>query len=126
MEERKTAAIVLSIIALITIFYTAILPEIRYRSTQTISFKTCSIDFKYVDKGLVTDVYRAANNKLALCLCGAYQQKHDTAIANRIFKIYREYGSHYGVDSVSNRSNRNIDSIIRNRKAIFDTLILID
>ena len=126
MEERKTAAIVLSIIALIIIFFTVILPEIKYRGIQTVSFKTCIVHYEYFDRGLVDDAELAANNKLALCLCDAYQQKHDTVIANRIFKIYREDGSHYGVDSVSYRSNRNIDSIIRNKKAIFDTLILID
>ncbi|BAU52422.1 hypothetical protein MgSA37_00583 [Mucilaginibacter gotjawali] len=39
MEERKTAAIVLSILALVIIFFTVILPEIKFRGTQTLSFK---------------------------------------------------------------------------------------
>jgi hypothetical protein len=126
MEERKTAAIVLSIIALIVIFYTAILPEIRYRGAQTISFKSCTVHYKYFDKGLVPDADRAANNKLALCLCNSYTQKRDTGVAKQILKIYRGYGSHHGSDSISYTHRGNLDSIIKERKTVFDTLISLD
>ena len=126
MEERKTAFIVLSVIALIILFYAAILPEIRYRGSQTISFKTCTVHYKYFDKGFVDDADRAANNELALCLCNSYAKKRDTAVANQILKIYRKYGSHNGADSISYRHHDNLDSIIKERKTAFDTLILLD
>jgi hypothetical protein len=125
MEERETAAIVLSVIALVIIFYTAILPEIRFRGTQTLSFKGCTVHFKYFDKGLVPDADRAANNKLALCLCDVYAQKPDSAVANRILKIYREYGTQNIADSNS-YNHTNLDSLTKNKKLAFDTLILLD
>lgn len=123
MEERKTAAIVLSIVALVIIFYTAILPEIRFRGTQTISFKSCKVNFKYFDKGLISDIDRAANNKLALCLCDIYAHKPDTAVARKILNIYNQYGTR---DSLSVHHKDSLNSIISDKKTVFDTLILID
>jgi len=123
MEERKTAAIVLSIIALIVIFFAVILPEIRYKSTQTISFKACTVKFKYFDAGLDYDVNRSANNKLALCLCDIYAHKPDTAVANKILKIYKEYGDR---DSLSFGHKYNLDSLVKNKKTVFDTTIWAD
>jgi hypothetical protein len=124
MEKRKTAAIVLGIISLVIIFFTVVLPELRFRGTQTLSFKNCTVHFKYEGPGLVTDIYSASQNKLALCLCNSYQQKPDTVVANRIIKIYQQYGNHYSYDSV--RINNNIDSIIKHKSVVLDTLILID
>jgi len=124
MEERKTAAIVLGIIGLVVIFFTVILPEIRFRSTQTISFKNCTVHFKYWDRDLVHDIYGVSQNKLALCLCNSYQQMPDTAVGNRIIQIYWQYGNHYQYDSV--RLKNNVDSIIKHKNAVLDTLVLVD
>jgi len=124
MEERRTAAWVLGIIGLGVIFFTVVLPQIRFRSTQTISFKSCTVHFKYWDKGLVPDIYSASQNKLGLCLCSTYEQKPDTSVGNRIIQIYRQYGNHYRYDSV--RIGNNIDSIIKYKNAVLDTLVLID
>src|ERR1700733_10398278 len=100
MEERKTAAIALSVLALIAIFFMVILPYVRHKGTQTLSFSTCTVHFKYFDKGLEDDTYRAAKNELALCLCDVYVKKPDTAVGNQIISIYRQYGSHNGFDSL--------------------------
>jgi hypothetical protein len=121
MEERKTAAIVLGIIGLVVIFFTVILPEIRFRSTQTVSFKNCRIQFKYWDKDYVTDINRVAQNKLALCLCNSYQIKPDTAVANHIIQIYKQFDNY---DSI--RFNYTIDSIIKHKKTVLDTTVSID
>jgi hypothetical protein len=126
MEERKTAAIVLSVLVLIVIFFTMILPYIRHKGTQTLSFNACTIHFEYFDKGLEDDTYRAAKNKLALCLCNVYQKKPDTAVANQILGIYRLYGNHNGVDSASYNRTTNLDSIIKNKSMVFDTLVYVD
>ena len=120
MEERRTAAWVLGIIGLGVIFFAVILPEIRFRSIQTISFKNCTVHFEYWDKGLVPDIYRAAQNKLGLCLCNIYQQKPDTSIGNRIIQIYRQYGNN------DDSTRYNVDSIIKYKNAVLDTLILVD
>jgi hypothetical protein len=126
MEERKTAAIVLLIIALIVFFFTVILPEIHYRGTHTLTFKSCTVHYHYINKGLVDDGDRAANNQLALCLCKAYMKKPDTTISKKLLDTYRKYGSHSRTDSVSYLQGGRLDSIIKNKEAIFDTTILID
>ena len=127
MEERKTAAIVLPIVALIVIFFTVILPEIRYKSTHTISFKTCTVNFNYFDDaGFDSDVDRVSNNKLALCLCNVYTKKPDTIVGNKIIKICRQYGSHNTDDSIRWDGFKNLDSIIKNEHVVFDTLIYLD
>jgi hypothetical protein len=126
MEERRTAAVVLLIIALIVIFFTFILPEIQYRSIHTLTFKSCNVHYYYINKGLVDDGDRAANNRLALCLCTIYMQKPDTAIARKLLDTYRKYGSHSRTDSASYLQGGSLDSIINNKGAIFDTTITID
>jgi hypothetical protein len=126
MEERKTAAIVLSILALIAIFFIKILPYIRHKSTQTLSFKTCTVNFKYWDKASDYDNYRAAKNKLALCLCNVYEKKPDSAIGQQILKIYREYDSHSANDSLTYNNTTNVDSVVKNKTMAFDTLITFD
>ena len=124
MEERRTAVWVLGIIGLGIIFFTVILPEIRFRSTQTISFKNCIVHFKYWDKGLVPDIYRISQNKLGHCLCSIYKQKPDTSVGNHIIQIYQQYGNHHNYDSI--RLRNNVDSIIKHKNAVLDTLVLID
>jgi hypothetical protein len=126
MGERRTAAWVLSIIALIAIFFTVILPEIRYKSTQTIAFKSCTVKFKYSIKGLEPDTYRANQNRLALCLCNLYKREPDTATANKIIKIYKDYDRYNEYDSMLVKANYNLDSIINHQNQVFDTLVLVD
>jgi hypothetical protein len=121
MEERKTAAVVLGIIALIVVFFVVTLPGIRFRGVHTLSFKSCTVHFKYDHAGLESDIYRAAQNKLALCLCKVYQQTPDTAIANHIMQNYRQYGAH---DNLYFHST--IDSVIKHKNEVLDTLILVD
>jgi hypothetical protein len=122
MEERKTAAVVLSILLLIGI----ILIYIHNKNKQTLSFNTCTVHVSYINKGLEGDTYRAAKNKLALCLCNVYIKKPDTAVGKEIMTIYRQYGSHISSDSLTYNHTNNIDSIIRNKSVAFDTLILVD
>ena len=124
MEERKTAAVVLGILALIVIFFTVILPWINDNSTQTLAFKNCAVHFKYSRREPGPDLYCASQNKLAHCLCKSYQQNPDTAVSNHIIKIYREYGNHYGADRI--RRYTNIDSIIKHKSDVLDTLVLVD
>ena len=66
MDERKTAAIVLGIIALIVIFVTTILPKARHSGTQTIFFGQCTVNFVYGNQVVDSDIYNAAQNKLGI------------------------------------------------------------
>jgi hypothetical protein len=126
MEERKTAAIVLCILALAVIVFTVIIPYINHNKTQTIQFKSCTVHFEY-HRHLVPDedFYRAAQNKLALCLCGVYQP-NDKATTNRIIKIYKEFGTPVGPDTSYTIKNSGVDTILKYRRMAFDTLILVD
>ncbi|EHQ30030.1 hypothetical protein [Mucilaginibacter paludis] len=131
MEERKTAAVVLGIFVLIALGLIIILRQKQHHqaqalfaTTKTISFKTCTIRYKYWNKGLMGDIERAAQNELALCLCDSYRQQRDTAVANRIMRIYKRYGNHYGPDSLSLYNS--VDSLIKNRNRVLDTLVLAD
>ena len=110
MEERRTAAWVLGTLSLVVLFFSVVLPAIRFHSTQTISFKNCTVHFKYRNKGLEADTYRASQNKLGLCLCNSYLQKADTSVANHIIQIYQQYGNHF--DYNSTRIGNHVDSII--------------
>ncbi len=76
MEERKTAAIVLSIVALIGIYFFVVVPYINLKKAHTISFKGCTISFYYrYSVDTTEDAYNAAQNQLGLCLCKAYDKK---------------------------------------------------
>ena len=126
MEERKTAAIVLGIIALVVIIFTVIMPYINERKTQTLQFRSCTVHFKYHDGYSPNyDIYRVAQSNFALCLCKIYQPG-DTAISDRIIKIYKETGNPIGPDTVYKLKNSGVDNIIKYRSKAFDTLILVD
>lgn len=127
MEERKTAAIVLSILALVAIFFMVIMPYINLKRTHTLSYKTCSIAFNYVyNTDSLDDGYRTAQNKLALCLCHTYEKQKNVPIARQILKIYKQYGTSVSPDSIHYLKYANLDSILKYRKMAFDTLILFD
>jgi len=126
MEERKTAAIVLGILALAVVVFTVIIPYINERKTQTLQFRSCTVHFQYHDGYSPDyDIYRAAQSNFALCLCKIYRHG-DTAISNRIIEIYKETGNPIGPDSVYKLKNSGVDTIIKYRSEAFDTLILVD
>ncbi len=126
MEERRTAAWVLGAIALIVIFFTVILPSVRYHSTQTLAFKGCVVHFKYYRPASDYDVYRTNQNRLALCLCDSYQKTTDTATRSKIIEIYKAYNRYNDYDSLIVKNHYSIDSIIKHKGAIFDTTVLVD
>lgn len=69
---------------------------------------------------------RAANGRLALCLCKIYRQKPDTTTARKILELYDNSG-HRGLFNTShNRKYNKLDSVIKYRKMVFDTLALYD
>ncbi len=119
MKERKVAAWVLGVISLIVIFFTAVWPEIRLRQTQVISFSGCEVRFD----GTIPDIYRVSQNKLGHCLCNLYRQKPDTSVGHRIIQIYQEFGNH---DHDSPILRNNVDSIIKHKSEVLDTLLALD
>ena len=127
MEEKKTAAIVLSILALITIFFFGVLPYINRKRTYTLSYKSCTVHFKYAYQVDTTDDgFVAAQNELALCLCNAYEKKHDTDIARQIMKLNKKYGNYISPDSANHSPYSNIDSVLKYKNTAFNPKIMVD
>jgi hypothetical protein len=120
MEERRTAARVLGIVGLLILVFTVILPRVRHNGVQTLSFKGCEVHFYYDIPGQDSDISRAAQNNLALCLCKLYQQKPDSAVKRRIMAVFNQYE----LDSA--RKGFNFNDLLKNGTALFDTVVTTD
>ncbi|RKR80935.1 hypothetical protein BDD43_1073 [Mucilaginibacter gracilis] len=127
MEERKTAVIVLSIVALIGIYFFVVAPYINLKKAHTISFKDCTISFYYrYSIDTTEDAYYVAQNQLGLCLCKAYDKKPDTTIGKQIMKIYFKYGSVIAHDTLNREQRDNLDTVLKHRDEVFNPKILWD
>jgi len=127
MEERKTAAWVLGTLGSAIAFFAFILPEIIHKSTHTFKFKDCTILFKYDGIGSDVDIYRANQNRLALCLCNSYKQNSDTSVKQKIIDIYKEYDRYSEYDSlIVHKHHIRFDTILKYKYRAFDTLVLVD
>ena len=62
--------------------------------------------------------------KMALCLCEKYLQKPDAEIKEKIIEIYKYKFEFYNKENTFKKVN--FDSILVNRKDIFNSEILID
>lgn len=114
MEEKKTAAIVLSILALVAIFFFGVLPYIDKKSTHILAYSNCKIKFKYrYDVDALDDFYIIAQNDLGLCLFGSYLKKHNDTVAKKIIDIYKKYGHSICPDTINEVRYRNLDSILK-------------
>jgi hypothetical protein len=124
MEERKTAAIVLSIVALIFIYLIVIRPYIDLKRAHTVSFKNCSVSFYYrYNVDTIEDAYSSAQDSLALCLCKAYDKKADSVIGKQIMKIYLKYGNIDNLDTINHSRYHTLDTILKHRNITFNTKI---
>lgn len=127
MEERKTAAIVLGILAVIIIIFTIVIPKIKFKSTQTLSYNNCTIHFRYArETDTSDDGYIAGQDKLGLCLCSVYDKRHDTTISKKIMELYRKYGSPVTLDTNKKADYNNLDSVLKYKHKAFDTVIMED
>ena len=103
--------------------------------TKTLSFKGCQVtysqyrggEYKLYEGHYMTNEMQleAAQRKLALCLCEQYSITKDTAVRNKIIELYNEKETYFTPSEEIINTN-NIDSIIRYKKNLFDTTILID
>lgn len=116
MEERKTAAIVLPIVALICFYIFWIRPYIDFKKEHTLSFKTCSVKFHYrysVDTSETS--YQIAQTDLIMCACSLYIRKPEIVTAKFIMNYYKKYGQNPSPDSLHHSQYNNLDSIIKYR-----------
>ncbi|GAB3922248.1 hypothetical protein [Mucilaginibacter myungsuensis] len=118
MEELKTTAVLISVILIASLIY-----WIWPKTTEALSFKGCKVEYILENDGLDDDLVRTAHNKLALCLCKKYLVKKDEQVARQIMDIYQKYGGHF---NDSSGTLRNIDSVVKYRSSLLDTLIMRD
>jgi len=121
MEERRVAAYVLSVVALIFWVIFWLIPYIDFKKEHTLTFKTCSIKFHYYHNSDTSDqYYNIAQTDLTMCLCSLYMHKPDTAIARYIMSFYKTYGRNPSPDSLHQSRYNNLDSIIKYREKALD------
>ncbi|WP_448701490.1 hypothetical protein ACFGVR_04755 [Mucilaginibacter sp. AW1-3] len=121
MEERKTAAYVLSVVALIFLYIFWLRPYRDLKKEHTLSFKTCSVKFHYryaVDTNETS--YGIAKTELVMCVCSLYMHKPDTAAARFIMNYYKKHGQNPSPDSLHHAQYNNLDSIIKYREKALD------
>lgn len=115
---------------LLTIFFSC-----NKKYTGEVSFKSCMIEYDVLDEKKelkINDQYMTGNQwrfesakqELALCLCEKYLQNRDEEIKEKILEIYHDDFEYY--HRKINFSPIDFDSILKNRKEIFDYRILID
>ncbi|GAA5082759.1 hypothetical protein GCM10023210_00470 [Chryseobacterium ginsengisoli] len=100
-----------------------------------INFKGCKIAYplhnEEKDKELYGDFavsnqweYESAMQKLAICLCEKYIQKPDPEIKEKIIEIYKGDFEYYRREVSFKKVN--FDSVLANRKVIFDPSIFVN
>ena len=121
MEERRTAAWVLGILALLALLLFIVLPRYKHNAEQTLAFRSCVVHFRYDDKQVADeDIYRSATSRLGLCLCKLYRQNPDFETRDSIMSIFnRDNHDSTGVTFT-------IDSVIKHKYTVFDTTITIE
>ncbi|MCJ8154719.1 hypothetical protein MKJ01_13190 [Chryseobacterium sp. SSA4.19] len=103
--------------------------------TGKVNFKTCIIHYPLHDEEKERKLYRdhhipnkceyeSAIQKLVLCLCEKYIQKPDEEIKGKIIEIYEANFDYYHREVSFKKVN--FDSILINRKEIFNSKILVD
>jgi hypothetical protein len=100
-----------------------------------VNFKSCTIKYDVLDERKelkINDQYMVGNQwrfesakqELALCLCEKYLQNRDEEIKQKILEIYQDDFEYYHKEI--NFKPIDFDSILKNRKEIFDYRILVD
>ena len=103
--------------------------------TGEVSFKSCKIKYDVFDENKEKQIYNqnivgnqwrfeSAKQELALCLCEKYLQNHDQEIKGKILEIYNDNFEYYQREI--HFKPIDFDSILKNRKEIFDYRILVD
>ena len=100
-----------------------------------VHFKSCKVRYDVIDEKKEKQLYgqnmignqwrfESAKQKLALCLCEKYLQNRDEEIKEKILKIYNADMDYFHRRKSFKRND--FDSILVNRKEIFDYRILVD
>lgn len=107
----------------------------KEKYTGVVSFKSCKIKYDVLDENQEEKIYgqnmvgnqwrlESAKQELALCLCEKYLQNQDEQIKEKILEIYRDDFDYY--HRAINLRLTDFDSVLKNRKEIFNVSILVD
>jgi hypothetical protein len=118
-----------------TFLIALILTSCSKKYTGEVSFKSCKVSYPLHDEKKERKLYHdhnipnqweyeSAMQKLALCLCEKYLQKKDEEIKEKIIEIYKSDFEYYRKEISFKKVN--FDSILMNRKEIFNSEIIID
>lgn len=100
-----------------------------------VHFKSCKVRYKVIDEKKEKQMYgqniignqwrfESAKQELALCLCEKYLQNQDEEIKEKILEIYTADMDYFHRRKSFKRND--FDSILVNRKEIFDYRILVE
>lgn len=95
---------------------------------QTITFKNCTVNYHYSTEwpNMEGEFDHAAKGRLAICLCQSYSYNSDTAVARKIMEIYNNDGRHILFNTAHSKNYNKLDSVIKYRKMVFDTVAQLD
>jgi len=107
----------------------------KQKYTGEVNFKSCTINYPLHDEEKDKELYKnfavpnqweyeSAMQKLALCLCEKYIQKPDEETKKKIIEIYKTDFEYYRREISFKKVN--FDSILVNRKVIFDPTIFVN
>jgi len=123
---------ILEVKTLITFLIALILISCSQKYTGEVHFKSCKVNYPLHDEEKERKInyeaipnqweYEYALRKLALCLCDKYFQKKDQETKEKIIEIYKYKFEYYNRDESFKKVN--FDSILINRKEIFDSEII--
>jgi hypothetical protein len=126
MDERKWTGVIICILILGGLLIYSVSYWNKKR-LHTLAYKDCKVHFHYYYNVDTTDMaYPIANNKLALCLCQAYIKTKNKGTAGRIMEIYKAYDVPFGIDSSKYGGHPGIDTILKYKTKVFDTVISLD
>jgi len=103
--------------------------------TGEVSFKSCKVTYPIHNEEKEKELYLSHNisnqweyesamRKLALCLCEKYIQKPDPEIKKKITEVYMYRFEFYNRNNTFKKVD--FDSILENRKEVFNSEILVD
>jgi hypothetical protein len=132
MQDKKTLYIVCGSITLVA-FALCFLFSNR-ETTKTLSFKKCKIDYHQYSKGEI-ELYpghfmtnemehEEALRRLGFCLCKYYAKTKDTSVSEKIIELYKRKYNWF--PSYTKQGRQPVDSIVKYKELIFDTVLLID
>lgn len=132
MQDRKIIYIAFGIIILVTFAFYFLFSN--RETSKTLSFKDCKIDYRQYSKGEI-ELYEGhfmtnemeheqALRRLGFCLCKYYVQTKDTSAREKIIELYKRKYNYF--PSYTKQGRQPIDSIVKYKELVFDTVLLID